>query len=170
MIEDDTDDANVYRDARGERHIKPDAEPIHPRPSGYAWIMDHETGEVLVVKQVWGRVWSLPGGGIDEDEVDLDGAVRECREETGYDVRLDGTCVIAMRNNFYDDVTPGRAPRYCDAVVTVFRGRIVGERRPVEEVPPYAVEEVIEIAWKRPDDLRADGCDRILRAVLERMR
>lgn len=32
--------------------------------------------------------WTLPGGGVDPGEHPADGAVREVKEETGYDVRL----------------------------------------------------------------------------------
>src|SRR5260370_29418605 len=34
--------------------------------------------------------WTLPGGGIDPNELPADAAVRECYEETGLLVRLDG--------------------------------------------------------------------------------
>jgi 8-oxo-dGTP diphosphatase len=34
--------------------------------------------------------WTLPGGGVDLHETAEEGAVREAREETGYDVELDG--------------------------------------------------------------------------------
>ncbi|MGB0099995.1 MAG: NUDIX domain-containing protein [Nocardioides sp.] len=33
-------------------------------------------------------LWTLPGGGVDLHESPEEGAVREAREETGYDVRL----------------------------------------------------------------------------------
>ena len=36
-----------------------------------------------------GPLWTMPGGGIDPFEDPADAAVREVREETGYDVELD---------------------------------------------------------------------------------
>lgn len=38
--------------------------------------------------------WSLPGGGVDLPETPARGAVREVREETGYDVELTGLLAI----------------------------------------------------------------------------
>lgn len=38
--------------------------------------------------------WSLPGGGVDLPETPAEGAVREVREETGFDVELTGLLTI----------------------------------------------------------------------------
>jgi 8-oxo-dGTP diphosphatase len=39
-------------------------------------------------------VWTLPGGGVELHESVEEGAVREVREETGYDVELDGLLAV----------------------------------------------------------------------------
>jgi 8-oxo-dGTP diphosphatase len=39
-------------------------------------------------------MWALPGGGVDLDESPEEGAIREVREETGYDVELTGLLAV----------------------------------------------------------------------------
>jgi 8-oxo-dGTP diphosphatase len=61
------------------------------RLAAYALIRD-DADRILLA--LWNegeqRRWTLPGGGVELAETVEEGAVREVREETGYDVRLDG--------------------------------------------------------------------------------
>ncbi|GAB7347142.1 hypothetical protein MBLNU459_g3264t1 [Dothideomycetes sp. NU459] len=56
-----------------------------------AILLNHDMDEVVLVKG-WkkGATWSFPRGKINKDEPDLDCAVREVWEETGYDIREAG--------------------------------------------------------------------------------
>lgn len=69
------------------------------RVAAYAVVVD-AAGNILL--SLWNErdhpQWSMPGGGVDLDETPEQGAIREVREETGYDVELDGLlgvdCVV----------------------------------------------------------------------------
>jgi 8-oxo-dGTP diphosphatase len=59
------------------------------RLGAYAVIVDEQDRVLLAL---WNEpdepLWTLPGGGVELYETAEDGAVREVREETGYDVEL----------------------------------------------------------------------------------
>lgn len=50
---------------------------------------DHE-GRVLLIQRRDDRTWGLPGGGVEVGESWQEAAERECSEETGWRVRIDG--------------------------------------------------------------------------------
>lgn len=71
-------------------------------------------GRVLLVHHTYGsRWWALPGGWVDPGEDLVEAARRECREETGYEVR------IVRPSGIY-----WRLPRRL--LVVVFLGEITG--------------------------------------------
>jgi ADP-ribose pyrophosphatase YjhB (NUDIX family) len=60
-----------------------------PTESASAIVFNEDSTQVLLVKREDFRIWGLPGGGIARDESHEDGAVRETREETGYEIKVD---------------------------------------------------------------------------------
>ena len=59
------------------------------RLAAYAVIVDDEDRVLLALwNEASAPLWTMPGGGVDFGETAEDGAVREVREETGYDVEL----------------------------------------------------------------------------------
>ena len=57
------------------------------RVAAYAVIQD-DLGRVLLSHWTGGPAWSMPGGGMDPGEHPVETAIREVREETGYDVEI----------------------------------------------------------------------------------
>jgi 8-oxo-dGTP diphosphatase len=60
-------------------------------------------GSVLLVRLNYGPRdghWSLPGGLLENDETTEQAAIRETKEETGFDVALDGLLSVWMRPGF----------------------------------------------------------------------
>ena len=64
-----------------------------------AYCVALKDGRFLMVHNPKRSGWEMPGGRIEEGETSEEAAVRECMEESGYDVK-----VIAMRNIGYCDV------------------------------------------------------------------
>ena len=67
-------------------------------------VLTKKDNKVLMVQENWGNVkgmWNFPAGHLDENENIFDGAVREAKEETGYDVKLTG--LVNIQNAVYDN-------------------------------------------------------------------
>lgn len=54
-----------------------------------AVVLSEDRRKVLLLRREIFILWDLPGGGIEDGENPADAAVRECREETGYDIEVD---------------------------------------------------------------------------------
>ncbi|QQE73486.1 NUDIX hydrolase [Brevibacillus composti] len=63
----------------------------------YTLLYDEPKNQVLLVYNRRGD-WSLPGGGVEQGETLAEAAVREMKEETGYEVEV--TRIIAVNEAF----------------------------------------------------------------------
>lgn len=97
-------------------------------------VLDAESGQVLLHLRgdVW--LWSLPGGGVEADETWEAAAVREAREETGYEVAVDRLVGEYHRPQLGD-------------TKRVFAAHVVGG------APRLRPPETIRVAWFRTDQL-----------------
>lgn len=103
------------------------------RLAAYAVIIDTlDTGSgprEHVLLALWNEpdepLWTLPGGGVDLHESAEEGAIREVREESGYDVELEGLLGVDTLATAPEDRIVA-SERWQKNVRVVFRARVVG--------------------------------------------
>jgi 8-oxo-dGTP diphosphatase len=150
---DHTDDRG--REAPGPSHWT----EFDTRLGAYALIVDDRDRVLLAL---WNEpadpLWGLPGGGVELKESPEQGAVREVREETGYDVTLDRllgvhTIVVPPQERI------ARRDRWFRGVRVFYQATVVGgqlraevggttdEARwfPLGELPDLARTEIVDV-------------------------
>ncbi len=75
----------TFYDVLGNKHERPDDEPVNWRISVYG-IAVNDRDEVLAVRAHATGLWELPGGGVEISEKIEDCLRREVHEESGYEV------------------------------------------------------------------------------------
>lgn len=121
------------------------------RLAAYAVIRD-DAGRVLLA--LWNEApesegrWTMPGGGVELDETVEEAAVREVREETGYDVRLDR--LLGVDSHVFSAAQRSNGSgRPLKAVRVVFAATVVGG-----ELRPEVGGTTDEARWFAPEEVR----------------
>ncbi|WP_394430445.1 NUDIX hydrolase [Streptomyces sp. SGAir0957] len=121
----------------------PDAPKANSIVPSVVAVAVNEGGEVLLIHKTDNDLWALPGGGVEIGESVADAAVRETKEETGFDVEVTG--LVGLYTN------PGHVMAYDDGEVRqqfsiCFSARIVGGA-------PRTSSESKEVAFVAPERL-----------------
>ena len=119
------------------------ATPPALMPTASVAIMDAD-GRILLGRRSDDGSWSLPGGRLEPGESLADCARRECREELGCEVELDG--LLAVLSNPSTQVHHYPDGRTVQFVGVIFRGRL-GTRRGAGDG------ELTEVRWLSSDEL-----------------
>lgn len=111
-------------------------------------VVRHPDGRWLAVKETGGRGWWLPGGHVDGDETFASAAVRECREEAGIAIALDGVLRVEHAVE----------PAWSSVERPMGRMRVIYLARPVDPLEPpksIADAESVRAAWVTSAELLA---------------
>jgi len=108
----------------------------------YSLISDNAKSKILMVKNVDNNNWSLPGGAVEEDESFEFAAIREVKEETGYDIKVYG--IVA--------VNEAQLMKYNEhALFITFRAEIIGGTNELSR--PKEIKEIKWIDADKADEL-----------------
>ncbi len=87
------------------------------REGAMAVVLSADCQQVLLLRREIFLLWDLPGGGIEKNEDAAHAAVRETREETGYEIKIDQRVGCYLHQSVY-----GRG----DQRTQVYRAHVVG--------------------------------------------
>lgn len=82
-----------------------------------AVVLSQDRRQVLLLRREFLLLWDLPGGGIEKGEDPAEAAVRETREETGYQIEIDNLVGRYLHQSVY-----GRG----DQLTMAFRAHAIG--------------------------------------------
>ena len=107
-------------------------------------VVANDQGEILLIQRSDNGNWTIPGGAMEYGESLTQTAVRECKEETGYDIEVTG--LVGIYTN------PGRRIEYTSngevrqEFSVCYVGQVVGGE-------PTANDEATRIEWVAPRQL-----------------
>lgn len=153
--------------ARVDYYHDPEAPQANSLVVGSSAVVVDDEGRILLQRRTDSGNWALPGGAMDIGETLADSAIREVKEETGFDVQIERIVGI------YSD--PGHVFEYSDGEVrqefsiclacTIVGGELAVSHESTD-VRFFAVDEVPGLTMhlsirKRIDDYLAGGEPRL---------
>ncbi|MFH9006588.1 NUDIX hydrolase [Streptomyces afghaniensis] len=122
-------------------------DPNAPKPNSLvvaaSAVITDDQGRILLQRRRDNELWALPGGGMDMDDSLPGCAVREVKEETGYDVEITGLIGTYTDPRHVIAYTDGEVRRQFNVC---FRARITGGELTVSD-------ESTEVRFVAPADL-----------------
>lgn len=115
-----------------------------------------DRGRLLMVREASDGLWTLPGGWADIHETLAEGVVREVREESGYEVRVDRLLGI------YDRERWGHPPMLHWTLKAVLACTVVGGS-------PRTSLETLDVGWFAPHDVPPLSLGRLSPRLLSRV-
>jgi len=107
----------------------------------------NDEGKILLVKEVMDKKWAMPGGWADVGDIPSEVAIRESKEESGYDVKP--VKVIGV----YDANRSGRPLEFFHAFKIIFLCEFIGGKAATsdetEDVAFFNIDELPQLSQNR---------------------
>ncbi|MEU4229051.1 NUDIX domain-containing protein [Nonomuraea sp. NPDC026600] len=129
--------------ARTEYYDDPDAPEPNSLVVGVSAVVVDDEGRILLQKRTDNGLWALPGGGMDLTESVPQAAVREVKEETGYDVEVTGMAGLYTDARHIIAYSDGEVRRQFNICLTA---RVIGGALAISD-------ESTDVRWVSPDEI-----------------
>ncbi len=129
---------------RIEHLNNPDAPKVNSIIPAASVVVENDEGKLLLIERADNGNWTIPGGAMEFGESLSDTAVREAKEETGFDIEIVGLVGIFTNPNRRIEYTSNGEVRQEFSVV--YRGRPTGGEATLNE-------EATAVEWVAPGDL-----------------
>lgn len=142
---------------------KPDDAPVGQRISGYALVI--REAAILTVVPTWNTLYELPGGGIDDGEEVASGVERECLEETGHDVVVDGATILHEDKQNY----ASKHGKFYRSTIRVYPGSLRSDAHDPSKVN-LEEDEITKSGFTPLAELTKENCHPNFWPVIERVK
>ncbi|MEU7860424.1 NUDIX domain-containing protein [Nonomuraea sp. NPDC049141] len=129
--------------ARTEYYDDPDAPEPNSLVVGVSAVVVDDGGRILLQRRTDNGLWALPGGGMDLIESVPQAAVREVKEETGYDVEVSGMVGLYTDARHIIAYSDGEVRRQFNICLTA---RVIGGALAISD-------ESTDVRWVSPDEI-----------------
>ncbi|WP_248964630.1 NUDIX hydrolase [Sphaerisporangium perillae] len=129
--------------ARTEYYDDPQAPTPNSLVVGVSAVVTDEHGRILMQRRRDNNLWALPGEGMDLTESVPQAAIREVKEETGYDIEITGMVGLYTDARHIIAYTDGEVRRQFNICLTAGK---VGGRLTISD-------ESTEVRWVASDEL-----------------
>ncbi len=161
--------SKIFLDDNGKERLLPDGVKVVFRPAVYLFIKNSKN-ELLLIHNNGSKKWEIPGGGLEVGEDLVECAIREIKEETGFDIIVDSENLLYIKK----DLSVGSKDNYEHGLLFYYIGKLKSEKRgkqrfakgeKILEVKFFPFNELkyIDIAWWQRDIL-----DRFVKSSLKR--
>lgn len=138
----------IFKDNKGVKHqLGPDDIAMF-RPAAYT-VVENSSGDILMIVNNKFDEWQFPGGGLEIGEDITDGAKREVREETGYEIKLTDQRPFHTSK---DLTCSERGDKFRHCINFFFKGKIVSET--LGELGVDKDEEILKVQFFSKEQLR----------------
>lgn len=149
--------SQLFLDDNGKAKVLPKGVKAAFRPAVYMFVKNSQN-EVLLIHNNGSKKWEIPGGGLEIGEDLVECAIREVKEETGFDVIADSEAPAYIKK----DLSVGSEDNYEHGLIFYYTGKLKSEKKgkqhfakgeKILDVQFFPIDELkdVDVVWWQKD-------------------